>query len=303
EGESLAARLTQGPLPWTEALRVCAQVAEALAAAHRHGIVHRDVTTDNVMLTPVGAKVLAFGIATTVGAPDDDSEGLTFGTPAYVAPERLDGRRARPANDTYALGVLLYETLTGGPPFPAETWEELAEKPRGEPPRLQVAGLPEPVADLCARSLAEDPQQRPTAHQVAWTLRRHLPGAGRRIHLGGLPRALVVAGVALALEVGLLLGATLLAIAPPHTPPAPGAPDAPADDADGQLTGNPEVTLDTVRDIVAEGFARGDMSDHVALDLHQLIDNLQYEVENGEVELATGLAELRDKVKTREREG
>ncbi|HLU32908.1 MAG TPA: serine/threonine-protein kinase [Natronosporangium sp.] len=350
EGESLAARLTEGPLPWTEALRVCAQVAEALAAAHRHGIVHRDVTTDNVMLTPVGAKVLDFGIATTVGAPDDDSEGLTFGTPAYVAPERLDGRRARPANDTYALGVLLYETLTGGPPFPAETWEELAEKPRGEPPRLQVAGLPEPVADLCARCLAEDPQQRPTAHQVAWTLRRHLPGAGRRTHRVGLPRALAGAGVALALGVGLLLGATLLGNAPPNTPPdasapslggqsppggsdgppspppgtapattphdqpvapgkdalpddRPGAPDAPADDADGQLTGNPEVTLDTVRDIVAEGFARGDMSDHVALDLHQLIDNLQYEVENGEVELATGLAELRDKVKTREREG
>ena len=345
EGESLAARLTEGPLPWTEALRVCAQVAEALAAAHRHGIVHRDVTTDNVMLTPVGAKVLDFGIATTVGAPDDDSEGLTFGTPAYVAPERLDGRRARPANDTYALGVLLYETLTGGPPFPAETWEELAEKPRGEPPRLQVAGLPEPVADLCARCLAEDPQQRPTAHQVAWTLRRHLPGAGRRTHRVGLPRALAGAGVALALGVGLLLGATLLGNARQHLPDAarrrlararpvvatarrpppdgaghpppiarrpgkdalpddrPGAPDAPADDADGQLTGNPEVTLDTVRDIVAEGFARGDMSDHVALDLHQLIDNLQYEVENGEVELATGLAELRDKVRTREREG
>jgi serine/threonine-protein kinase len=210
EGESLSARLTAGPLPWPEALRICAEVAEALAAAHRHGIVHRDVTADNIMLTDSGAKVLDFGIATTVGAPDEDSEGLTFGTPAYVAPERLDGRRARPANDTYALGVLIFETVTGNPPNPAETWEELAATRHEEPPRLAAAGLPEAVTDLCQQCLAVDPHQRPTAHQVAWTLRRQLPGAGRRtIHHSGIRRTLTAVGAAAVLALGVLMGTTV----------------------------------------------------------------------------------------------
>jgi len=95
EGDELETRLAAGPLPWAEAVEICAQVAEALAAAHRMRIVHRDVTPANVMLTPVGVKVLDFGIATRVGAPDEDEEGDTFGTPAYVAPERLDGKPAQ----------------------------------------------------------------------------------------------------------------------------------------------------------------------------------------------------------------
>src|ERR1700754_2781129 len=124
-GEELEARLSEGPLPWRAAVEVCAEVAEALAAAHRLGIVHRDVTPSNVMMTSTGAKVLDFGIATRVGAPDEDADGETFGTPAYVAPERLDGTPAQPATDAYSLGVLLYETLTGQVPVPAETWDDL----------------------------------------------------------------------------------------------------------------------------------------------------------------------------------
>lgn len=260
EGEALSSRLTQGPLPWPEALRVCAEVAEALAAAHRHGIVHRDVTTDNVMLTSGGAKVLDFGIATTVGAPDEDDDGMTFGTPAYVAPERLDGRRARPANDTYALGVLLFETLTGRPPYPAETWEEAAGAPRGDPPPLAVAGLPEPVTQLIRRCLAVDPQQRPTAHQVAWTLRRHLPGAGRRGRLvagrSWVRRGGALVGTAAALALGMWLGATVLGADPaPHldtgddqakselendpAAPAPATPTGPSPPAPPSLPASP----------------------------------------------------------------
>ncbi|MBF5030520.1 serine/threonine protein kinase [Micromonospora sp. ANENR4] len=175
-GEELEHRLTEGPLPWPEAVETGAQVAEALAAAHRLGIVHRDVTPANVMMTGTGAKVLDFGIATRIGAPDDDEDGGTFGTPAYVAPERLDGAPAQPATDVYSLGVLLFETLTGHPPYPAETWEQLsaalADCP--EPTLDDVPGLPGPVADICLCCLARDPRRRPTAHRVAAVLRDQL---------------------------------------------------------------------------------------------------------------------------------
>ncbi|BCJ66580.1 serine/threonine-protein kinase [Polymorphospora rubra] len=175
-GQELESRLTEGPLPWPEAVEICAQVAEALAAAHRLGIVHRDVTPANIMMTATGAKVLDFGIATHVGAPDEDADGETFGTPAYVAPERLDGTPAQPATDTYSLGVLLYETLTGRVPFPANTWEDLARsRPDTQPPTLSgVAGLPPAVAEVCLRCLARDPRERPTAHQVGVALRAQL---------------------------------------------------------------------------------------------------------------------------------
>jgi serine/threonine-protein kinase len=135
-GEELELRLTEGPLPWPEAVRIGAQVADALAAAHRLGIVHRDITPSNVMMTPAGAKVLDFGIATRIGAPDEDEDGETFGTPAYVAPERLDGAPAQPATDVYSLGVLLHEALTGRVPYPADTWEQLSAALAGGPAPL-----------------------------------------------------------------------------------------------------------------------------------------------------------------------
>ncbi|WBB98120.1 MULTISPECIES: serine/threonine-protein kinase [unclassified Solwaraspora] len=173
-GEELDARLTAGPLAWPAAVETCAQVAEALAAAHRLGIVHRDVTPANIMMTSIGVKVLDFGIATQIGAPDEDEEGETFGTPAYVAPERLDGRPAQPATDVYSLGVLLYETLTGRVPYPADTWDDLHRALDQEIPPLTVPGLPTPVAEICLRCLSRDPLSRPTAHQVGAALRDQL---------------------------------------------------------------------------------------------------------------------------------
>ncbi|WP_328370687.1 serine/threonine protein kinase [Micromonospora zamorensis] len=175
-GEELELRLTEGPLPWAEAIEVGAQVAEALAAAHRLGIVHRDVTPANVMMTATGVKVLDFGIATRIGAPDEDEDGETFGTPAYVAPERLDGAPAQPSTDVYSLGVLLHEALTGRVPYPADTWEQLsAALADGPPPTLaDLPDLPPPVARICLRSLARNPADRPTARQVAAVLRDQL---------------------------------------------------------------------------------------------------------------------------------
>ena len=162
EGQTLAAHLRAGPLDWRIAVRVCAEVSAALAAAHAHGIVHRDVKPANVMLTPSGVKVLDFGIATPTGA-DPAPVGMVVGTPAYLAPEQLHRAPATPAADMYALGVLLYRCLTGQLPYPAGSATELLGTDRRPSPQPlpDLPGLPAEVAELCRRCLAEDPTRRP----------------------------------------------------------------------------------------------------------------------------------------------
>ena len=124
-GETLADRLAAGPLP-EEAVRTLAlEVLGALGAAHAAGLVHRDVKPANILLTADGrAKVADFGIAKSVqDAPTGDltATGQLLGTPAYLAPERLDGRPASPRSDLWSLGVVLYEALTGARPFAGDT--------------------------------------------------------------------------------------------------------------------------------------------------------------------------------------
>jgi serine/threonine-protein kinase len=164
-GETLAARLEHSPLLWRDAAAIGAAVAAALAAAHTSGVVHRDVKPGNVMLTPTGVKILDFGISAVTGEPDDDETGATFGTPAYVAPERLDGKPAEPATDVYGLGVLLFEMVTGEPPYPVDTWEELAQA-RARGMAALPATLPPVFRELVARCLVDEPDRRPTAAEV-----------------------------------------------------------------------------------------------------------------------------------------
>ncbi|MCU7726987.1 protein kinase [Actinoplanes sp. KI2] len=168
-GETVAARLVRETFSWQEAARVGAAVADALASAHKGGVVHRDIKPGNVMLTPTGVKILDFGISATAGEPDDDDSGATFGTPAYVAPERLDGLPAEPATDVYGLGVLLFEMVTGQPPYPVETWEELDEAREKGPDTLPET-LPADFRAVVDRCLAEDPLDRPQADTIRFDL-------------------------------------------------------------------------------------------------------------------------------------
>ncbi|MEV4214394.1 serine/threonine-protein kinase [Micromonospora sp. NPDC049662] len=172
EGETLAAHLRAGPLDWRISVRVCAEVAAALSAAHASGIVHRDVKPANVMLTPAGVKVLDFGIATPTGTADPMPDGMLLGTPAYLAPEQLDGAPATPAADMYALGVLLYYCLSGRLPYRAQTPAELLAARRSRPPEPlpEVDGLPPEVSELCRCCLDDDPAGRPTSLVAALLL-------------------------------------------------------------------------------------------------------------------------------------
>ncbi|MEU8421641.1 serine/threonine-protein kinase [Micromonospora sp. NPDC048835] len=168
-GRTLEHRLAAGPLPPRAGLRVCAEVASALAAAHDQGLVHRDIKPGNVMLTPTGAKVLDFGIAAAAGAPEIDFEGRLMGTPAYLAPERLRAGEVLPASDVYALGLLLHRVLTGRLPWPAEPPVQVRHlHPHVEPgPLPPIDGLPPEVHRLYRWCLADDPADRPPATDAA----------------------------------------------------------------------------------------------------------------------------------------
>jgi len=169
EGEDLGRRLARGPLPWPEAVRLTAEVAGAIAAAHATGVVHGDIKPATVMLTAAGAKVVDFGIsAWSAGCPDTVAEAEA--PPCYVAPEVFAGEAPAPAADVYALGAVLYAALTGT--APAEpTAADLADP--------AVEGLPGPIAGLCQRCLDPSPSVRPTSAEAATVLRaavrRRLP--------------------------------------------------------------------------------------------------------------------------------
>ncbi|HVS03653.1 MAG TPA: serine/threonine-protein kinase [Thermoanaerobaculia bacterium] len=166
-GETLAHRLARGPLPVAEALEVARRVAAGLAAAHGAGIVHRDLTSGNVILVDDRerrAVITDFGLAT---AADLDVRltlsGTLLGTPSYMAPEQLQGGAASPATDVYALGLLLYEMTCGRLPFTAATPWAAALQRVAQPapsPRLHQPDLDPRWAAVISRALERDPASR-----------------------------------------------------------------------------------------------------------------------------------------------
>lgn len=183
EGEDLRVemdrrRLENQPFTPDETLQLLDQIADALDYAHRHGVVHRDIKPANILLTSDGQVVLGdFGLAMLRNRLSQVTMGHSFGTPEYIAPEQaIDSRAAVPQSDIYALGAILYEIVTGQPPFYAESPLSLAlmhvnEEPT--PPSHYAPGLPPPVEAVILRALAKDPEERfPTAQAMVATLRR-----------------------------------------------------------------------------------------------------------------------------------
>jgi eukaryotic-like serine/threonine-protein kinase len=172
EGETLAERIAAiGRLPFTEAFAIGEQVARALAAAHAHGLVHRDVKPANVLLGPGGAKVTDFGIAKAATAATLTRTGMVLGSANYVAPEQAQGDHVGPAADQYSLGCVLFEAVTGRTPYTGANPVAIATQHVSSPvpdPRSDLPGLPAPAADLIRRALAKHPADRfPSATALA----------------------------------------------------------------------------------------------------------------------------------------
>jgi serine/threonine-protein kinase len=248
-GESLAQRLTSGPLPVAQALELGAQIADALDAAHKHGIIHRDLKPGNVMLTGEGsgrsgvssAKLLDFGLAKLVAhgerpaltsdasAPTQTmpmtARGAIVGTLQYMAPEQLEGREADARTDLWALGALVYEMVTGKPAFQADSDVSLI----GAILNTEPAGLatlqpltPPSLERIVKKCLAKHPDDRwDTAHDVADELRWIRETGGGGAGTIAQPRAGRAWRVATLVVAGLVIaGAGLMWLLRPPAPRA-----------------------------------------------------------------------------------
>ncbi|GAA1406263.1 hypothetical protein GCM10009662_37990 [Catellatospora coxensis] len=174
-----ALRDASSGLGWQPAVSVTAQVAAALAAAHERGIVHRDVTPANIMLTTAGVKVLDFGICVLAGF-DDGADDELVGTVDYIAPERVTGRTAvTPASDVYSLGMVMYRCLSGHLPWEPTTPTRRLHQHVFSPPDVlpPVPDMPAAIRELCLSCLAKNPADRPTAAELVAGLEEwNVPG-------------------------------------------------------------------------------------------------------------------------------
>jgi WD40 repeat protein len=184
DGGSLSAKLAAGPLPPREAARLLEKMADAVHLAHGHNIVHRDLKPANVLLTAEGdPKITDFGLAKLV---DSDSaltqSGAVLGTPSYMAPEQASGlaNAVGPPADIYALGAVLYECLTGNPPFRGDSVVETLDLVRTREAKLPPEALrkvPRDLQTICLKCLRKPPERRyASAKELGDDLRRFLAG-------------------------------------------------------------------------------------------------------------------------------
>ena len=229
QGETLAARLKRSPTEPGEALRVCTQVADALSAAHRTGVVHRDLKPHNIIVTPAGQpKIVDFGLAKVLGLPAaanwETASALTktyavAGTPAYMSPEQAQQRPLDARSDLFSLGTILFQCLTGRRPFLGDTPLEVVGNIVDQPAPLVSQVQPKlgrAFDDICQRLLAKNPDARyqsaDEAAQAFRSLSSRLSSRSRR-------RVVVVAAAAVVVITAIASIPRWLTPALPAPPP------------------------------------------------------------------------------------
>jgi serine/threonine protein kinase len=226
EGSTLAAEIKKGPLAPETAARYGAQIAGALAEAHALGIVHRDLKPSNVMVTRHGVKVLDFGLAKVLTETGITDTNAIMGTPAYMAPEQVEGREPGSAADLFSLGLVLYEMAVGKLPFPGASLGQMLSSgahPAMPQPSRERGGVPASLDGLVARLLDKDPAKRP---QSASDVARELSVIAERLSVSsaGFRWRPAFAIPVIAVVLGLAAFFYLRFRAPGSQPPIPNNP-------------------------------------------------------------------------------